>query len=61
MLYGPKLGYNQNAAKSWLVVKQHTEVCAREVFEGTNINITTEGRKISWWFYWKREWQGQVR
>ena len=46
-LYGPKLGYNPNAAKSWLVVKPHTEVCAREVYmyEGTNINITTEGRK----------------
>ena len=45
VLYSPKLGYNPNAAKSWLVVKPHTEVCAREVFEGTNINMTTQGRK----------------
>ena len=45
MLYSPKVGYNPNAAKSWLVVKPHTEVCAREVFEGTNINMTTQGRK----------------
>ena len=45
VLYGPKLGYNLNAARSWLVVKPHTEVCAWEVFERTNINITTEGRK----------------
>ena len=41
VLYGPKLGYNPNAAKSWLVVKPHTEACAREVFEGTKIKITT--------------------
>ena len=33
--------------KSWLVIKSHTEVCAREVFEGTDINITTKGRKYS--------------
>lgn len=45
MLYGSKLGYNPNVAKSWLVIKSRTEVCAREVFEGTDINITTEGRK----------------
>ena len=44
-LYGPKLGYNPNAAKSRLVVKSHTKVCAQEVFEGTNIDLTTEGRK----------------
>lgn len=44
LLFGPKLGYNPNAARPWLVVKSHTEVCALEVFKGTNINITTEGR-----------------
>ena len=45
VLYGPKLGYNPNAAKSWLVVKPHTEVCAREGIEGINIIIIIEGRK----------------
>ena len=47
VLYGPKLGYNPKATKSWLVIKSHTEVCAREVFEGTDIDITTKGRKYS--------------
>ena len=45
MIYGPKLGYNPNAAKSWLIVKPETEEMAREIFRGTRIKITIEGRK----------------
>ena len=42
---GPKLGYNPNASKSWLIVKPEVQTKAREIFRGTKINITTEGRK----------------
>ena len=41
---GPKLGYNPNASKSWLVVKPQAEEKAREIFGGISINITTERR-----------------
>ena len=40
---GPTLGYHPNAKKRWLVVK--SEKKANDVFAGTGINITTEGRK----------------
>lgn len=42
---GPKLGYYPNAAKSWLVVKPEVERKAHEIFRGTGVNITVEGRK----------------
>ena len=45
MIYGPKLGYNPNAAKSWLIVKPEMEEMARKIFRGTRIKITIEGRK----------------
>ena len=45
VLWGPKLGYNPNALKSWLLVKPTTEEKAREMFGGTSINITADGRK----------------
>ena len=45
VLWGPKLGYNPNPLKSWLVVKPTVEEKAREIFGGTNINITIDGRK----------------
>ena len=41
----PKLGYNPNASKSWLIVKPEVQTKAREIFRGTKIDITTEGRK----------------
>ena len=44
MSCGPKLGYNPNASKSWLVVKPQAEEKAREIFGGTGINITTKGK-----------------
>ena len=42
---GPPLGYYPNSKKSWLVVKPEKEGSAKEMFVGTGINITTEGRK----------------
>lgn len=45
MLRGPKLGYNSNPSKSWLVVKLTVEDKAREIFVGISINVTTDGRK----------------
>ena len=42
---GPPLGYYPNAKKCWLVVKPKEESRAKEMFTGTGINITTEGRK----------------
>ena len=42
---GPALGYYPNAKKCWLVVKSEKLKEANDVFAGTGINITTEGRK----------------
>ena len=42
--FGPPLGYYSKASKSWLVVKEDRFESAKRIFEGTNINITTEGR-----------------
>ena len=42
--FGPLLGYHPNASKSWLVVKPIEEEKARQIIEGTNIKVTTEGK-----------------
>ena len=42
---GSPLGYYPNPKKCWLVVKPEKEGRAKEMFAGTGINITTEGRK----------------
>ena len=42
---GPALGYYPNAKKCWLVVKPEKLKEAYDVFAGTGINITEEGRK----------------
>ena len=42
---GPAIGYYPNAKKCWLVVKPEKLKEANDVFAGTGINITTEGRK----------------
>ena len=42
---GPPLGYYPNSKKCWLVVKPEKEGRAKEMFAGSGINITTEGRK----------------
>ena len=41
----PPLRYFPNPKKCWLVVKPEKEGRAKEMFAGTGINITTEGRK----------------
>ena len=43
--YGPAFGYYPKPSKSWLIVKTEHLSRAREIFEGTGINITTEGHK----------------
>jgi hypothetical protein len=43
--HGPPLGYHPEASKSWLVVKPEFQSKAQEIFEGTGVKITTEGRK----------------
>lgn len=42
---GLAFGYYPNAKKCWLVVKPEKLNKANDVFAGTGINITTEGRK----------------
>ena len=42
---GPQLGYFPEASKSWLVVKPSLEEKAKQVFAGTGVKITSEGRK----------------
>ena len=41
---GPPFGYHVNVAKSWLVVKEGVEQVARDLFQNSAVNITTEGR-----------------
>ena len=43
--YGPSLGYHPKASKSWLIVKPGHLDSAKEMFNGTGINITDQGRK----------------
>ena len=42
---GPKIGYFVKASKSWLIVKSEFLDEARKIFEGSGLNITTEGRR----------------
>ena len=43
--FGPYLGYFPKASKSWLVAKAEKLEEAKEMFAGTGVNITIEGRK----------------
>ena len=43
--YGPLMGYYPKASKSWLIVKPGILDSAKEMFNGTGINITDQGRK----------------
>ena len=43
--YSPLLGYNPQADKSWLVVKEHLLEEARVIFATSNVNITVEGHE----------------
>ena len=40
----PRCGYNVNAAKTWLVVKLPFQTMASELFAGTGVNLSSEGR-----------------
>ena len=42
---GPKFGYSPEASKSWLIVKDRYADEAKQIFEGTNIKITTQGKR----------------
>ena len=44
-IIGPKYGYFPESIKSWLIVKPEKEEEARKIFDGTSINMTTEGRR----------------
>ena len=43
---GPDYGYFPNATKTWLVVKEEKLEEAQNTFQGTNVAITSEGRKL---------------
>ena len=42
---GPYLGYYPNAKKCWLITKPEKVEGARAIFEGTAINISTQGQR----------------
>ena len=42
---GPKIGYNPQPTKSWLIVKPQFEAKARQLFMGSNIQISTRGER----------------
>ena len=42
---GPDFGYFPNAKKCWIIVKPDREELAKELFQSTAINVTTEGHK----------------
>lgn len=45
VLMGPYIGYFAEPSKSWLIVKEELLEEAERIFEGSGLNITTEGRK----------------
>ena len=42
---GPSFGYNPNASKTYLVVKEEHEQEAKEAFAGTSVSITISGKR----------------
>ena len=42
---GPKIGYNPQPTKSWLIVKPQFEAKVRQLFMGSNIQISTRGER----------------
>ena len=43
--FGPAFGYYPKSSKSWLIIKEEEETRAKDIFQGTGINITTHGKK----------------
>ena len=43
--YGPFIGYTAKPCKSWLIVKEEYLELAQRTFEGTGLQITTEGQR----------------
>ena len=43
--FGPNFGYHPNGDKTWLVVSESLKDAATGVFEGTSVQVTTQGRK----------------
>ena len=41
---GPKFGYFTNASKAWLVTKENCLSTAADVFNDTDVKVTSEGR-----------------
>ena len=41
---GPEFGYFANAPKTWLLTKHHLVSEARNIFQGTQVNVTSVGR-----------------
>ena len=44
MVFGPNFGYYPNGNKTELVVSESLKDAATEVFEGTSVQVTTQGR-----------------
>ncbi|MCY4641269.1 MAG: reverse transcriptase domain-containing protein, partial [Gammaproteobacteria bacterium] len=42
---GPEYGYHPNASKTWLIVKENLHDAATTTFQGTDVNITVEGKR----------------
>ena len=43
--FGPYLGYHAKPSKSWLIVKAEHKAYAENVFAGTGLQITTDGKR----------------
>ena len=41
---GPAFGYFTNASKTWLITRDSLLVKAKEIFQDTQVKITTQGR-----------------
>jgi len=42
---GPRMGYNAEPTKSWLIVKEEKQNEAEAIFQNSGVNITTHGKK----------------
>ena len=42
---GPDYGYHPNASKTWLIVKENHLEAAKAAFQGTEVQITTKGKR----------------